>query len=118
MRESKIAKIRVIPLLMILVVVFGFLYGIEEQFYVFRLKHIEVVPRSSLLEKEASKLVVGSASRFWPLVFFEYKHFKNELEKKYPIQISMKAEGWGKVILQWTNCNLILPSDGVTENGL
>lgn len=102
MREPKVAKIRVVPLLMILAVVFGFLYGIEEQSYVFRLKHIEVVPRSSLLENEASKLAGGSASRFWPLVFFEYKHLKNEVEKKYPIQISMKAEGWGRVVLQWT----------------
>jgi len=87
---------------MILAIVFGFLYGIEEQYYVLRLKHIKVVPRSPLVEREASKLAAGSASRFWPLVFFEYKHLKNEVEKKYPIQMSMTAEGWGSVILQWT----------------
>jgi len=98
-RASARIKVAVL-LIMAMSFALGFLYGVEERFYVFRLKHIYVVPGNALIEKEVTNWT-GKAARFWPFLFVSYSSWKNDIEARYPVRISIKLNGWGKVTIEW-----------------
>ncbi|HPU68101.1 MAG TPA: hypothetical protein PLD08_00195 [Acetomicrobium flavidum] len=124
MKGEKAAKIKVAFLLMMATsFVLGFLYGIEERIYLFRLKNIDVVPNNVLIEREAANWT-GRAARFWPLLFTSFSSWKSDIEARYPVSVSVKVNGWGKITIEWIHLqpSFIVKWHGIrwfiTSNGM
>ena len=79
----------------------GFFYGVEERLYLFRLRNVDIVPENVLIEKETASLISRSSARFWPLLFMGYPSWKMEMEKKYPVRLFIRVDGWGEVVIEW-----------------
>ena len=74
----------------------GAMYFAEQRYDYFRLRGLEIVPPGILPDATVWQSVPRSAERFWPSLLLNKRKFVMEIEGSYPVEMKLKATGWGK----------------------
>ena len=100
--------------LLLLCLVIGFMYGLEQRYHFFRLRSIASSQTSIMSGDIIWSTIPDNAELFWPVLFFRYYTVKDNTERHYPLKVGIRCLGWGKFevdmqalqpryLLMWSN---------------
>lgn len=109
--------------LLLLCLIIGFLYGLEQRYHFFRLRTIASSVNSIISGDIIWSAIPDNVENFWPLLFFRYYNIKDEVERHYPLKVDIRCLGWGKFevdmqalqpryLLMWSNRFWYISDDG------
>lgn len=81
--------------LLLLSIVCGILYFVDQRYDFFRLRGLEITPGRVLPEAVIWEAVPKEAQNFWPALLFGGVEFKRKIESFYPVGVDLKVLGWG-----------------------
>jgi hypothetical protein len=82
--------------LLLLSVLCGVLYFVDQRYDFFRLRSLEILPGGILPEAPIWESLPRRAEYFWPALFFESRDFVRKVEGFYPVELTLKLTGWGR----------------------
>lgn len=78
----------------------GALYNVEQQYSCFRLRDIEIVPGGVVPEAPIWSFVPSTSERFWLSLAANRGAYERKIESFYPIRARLKFAGWGRYALE------------------
>jgi hypothetical protein len=82
--------------LLMLSLLCGVFYFVQERYDCFRLRGLEITPRGILPDTTVWQSLPRAAERFWMSLFWERGKFVKGIEGAYPVGIKLKVTGWGR----------------------
>ncbi len=82
--------------LLLLSILCGVLYFVDQRYDFFRLRGLEIVPGGVLPEAAIWEALPRQAEFFWPSLIFDSRDFNRKIEGFYPVEIALKVTGWGR----------------------
>ena len=82
--------------LLLLSILCGVLYFVDQRYDFFRLRGMEIVPGGVLPEAAIWESLPRQAESFWPSLIFGSRDFVRRVEGFYPVEINLKITGWGR----------------------
>jgi hypothetical protein len=74
----------------------GAFYFAEQRYDYFRLRGLEITPTGILPDATVWQSLPHVSERFWPSLLWARRRFVREIEGAYPVEIRLKASGWGR----------------------
>ena len=82
--------------LLLLSILCGVLYFVDQRYDFFRLRSLEILPGGVLPEAAIWEAIPRQAHSFWPALLFGARDFVRGVEGFYPVELDLKATGWGR----------------------
>ncbi|HAA46901.1 MAG TPA: hypothetical protein DCE03_00175 [Synergistaceae bacterium] len=88
--------------LLLVAVLTGSLFRLEERFQLFRLKGIEVQPQAIISNKKVWDQIPKRDKRLWPLLLFHRRELTKNIMEQVPVSARLELAGWGYFRLKVT----------------
>lgn len=94
--------------LLLLSILAGILYCVEERYSFFRLRVLEVEPRSVLSDELVWQAVPSKADNFWFSLMWDGGGLKKKIESFYPVKARLRIAGWGRYRLELSHLDAFI----------